>query len=75
MSFRPLNLHTPSNTMGNKEMKKMCGIIKPRMGEVIITNNFQALEEAIDEITETENIRNEREFFEMYRIKILKLDQ
>ena len=61
--------------MGNKEMKKMCGIIKPRMGEVIITNNFQALEEAIDEITETENIRNEREFFEMYRIKIMKLDQ
>ena len=61
--------------MGNKEMKKMCSIIKPRMGEVIITNNFQALEEAIDEITETENIRNEREFFEMYRIKILKLDQ
>ena len=56
-------------------MKKMCGIIKPRRGEVIITNNFQALEEAIDEITETENIRNEREFFEMYRIKILKLDQ
>ena len=53
----------------------MCGIIKPRRGEVIITNNFQALEEAIDEITETENIRNEREFFEMYRIKILKLDQ
>ena len=61
--------------MGNKEMKKMCSIIKPRMGEVIITNNFQALEEAIDEITETENIRNKREFFEMYRIKILKLDQ
>ena len=61
--------------MGNREMKNMCGIIKPRMGEVIITNNFQALEEAIDEITETENIRNEREFFEMYRIKILKLDQ
>ena len=53
----------------------MCGIIKPRMGEVIITNNFQALEEAIDEITETENIRDQREFFEMYRIKILKLDQ
>ena len=53
----------------------MCGIIKPRPNEVIISNNFQALEEAIDEITETENIRNEREFFEMYRIKILKLDQ
>lgn len=53
----------------------MCSTIKPRMGEVIISDNFQALEEAIDEITETENIRNEREFFELYRIKILKLDQ
>ena len=53
----------------------MCGIIKPRMGEVIITNNFQALEEAIDEIQETENIRNEKEFFDLYRIKIMKLDQ
>ena len=53
----------------------MCEIMKPRPNEVIITNNFQALEEAIDEIQETENIRNEREFFELYRIKIMKLDQ
>ena len=42
----------------------MCGIIKPRPNEVIISNNFQALEEAIDEIQETENIRNEKEFFD-----------
>ena len=53
----------------------MCGIIKPRPNEVIISNNFQALEEAIDEIQETENIRNEKEFFDLYRIKIMKLDQ
>lgn len=53
----------------------MCEIMKPRPNEVIITNNFRALEEAIDEIQETENIRNEREFFELYRIKIMKLDQ
>ncbi len=52
----------------------MCDIIKPRPNEVIISNNFQALEEAIDEIQETENIRNEKEFFESYRIKIMKLD-
>ena len=32
-------------------------------------------EEAIDEIQETENIRNEKEFFDLYRIKIMKLDQ
>ena len=55
--------------------KTMCEIMKPQPNEVIITNNFQALEEAIDEIQETENIRNEREFFELYRIKIMKLDQ
>ena len=52
----------------------MCTIIKPGPDEVIIYNNFQALEEAIAEITETENIRSEREFFEMYRIRIMKLD-
>lgn len=55
-------------------MQIMCTIIKPRPNEVIIFNNFQALEEAIAEIKETENIRNEREFFESYRIKIMKLD-
>lgn len=53
----------------------MCEMMQSLPGNVIVFNNFQALEEAIDEITETENIRNEREFFEMYRIKILKLDQ
>lgn len=52
----------------------MCGIINPQPNEVIITNNFMALEEAIDEISQTENITSEREFFELYRIKIMKLD-
>ena len=53
----------------------MCGIVKPRLNKVIISNNFRALEEAIDEIQETENIRNEKEFFDLYRIKIMKLNQ
>ena len=57
-----------------KEMHKMCEAIKTRMREIIIFNNFRALEETIAEIQETENIRNEREFFESYRIKIMKLD-
>ena len=52
----------------------MCEVIKPRMNEIIIFNNFSALEECIAEIQETENIRNEREFFQSYRIKIMKLD-
>ncbi len=52
----------------------MCEIVKSRHNEVIIPNNFLALEEVIAEIQETENIRNEREFFESYRIKIMKLD-
>ena len=52
----------------------MCEVIKPLPNEIIIFNNFRALEEAIDEISQTENIRNEREFFESYRIKIMKLD-
>ena len=55
----------------------MCEVIKPRPNEVIIFNNFMALEEAIAEIAEiqeTENIRNEKEFFDSYRIKIMKLD-
>lgn len=42
--------------------------------EVIVPGNFQALEEAISEITECENIKNEKEFFDLYQIKILKLD-
>ena len=52
----------------------MCEAIKPRSDEIIIFNNFRALEECIAEIQEPENIRNEREFFESYRIKIMKLD-
>jgi len=41
--------------------------------EVIVPHNFQALEEAISEITECENITNEKEFFDLYQIRILKL--
>ena len=52
----------------------MCEI-KPLRNEVIVSNNFRELEEAIDEISETENIHNEREFFDSYKIKIMKLDQ
>ena len=52
----------------------MCEIIKPRPNEIIIPNNFRALEEVIAEITEVENLSNEKEFFELYRIKIMKLD-
>lgn len=52
----------------------MCEAIKHRSDEIIIFNNFRALEECIAEIQESENIRNEREFFESYRIKIMKLD-
>ena len=52
----------------------MCEVINPLPNEVIIFNNFMALEEAIAEIQETENIRNEKEFFDSYRIKIMKLD-
>ena len=42
--------------------------------EVFVPGNFQALEEAISEISECENITNEKEFFDLYEIKILKLD-
>ncbi|WP_407381370.1 hypothetical protein [Methanobrevibacter sp.] len=52
----------------------MCELAKPRPNEIIIFNNFRALEETISEIQESENIRNEREFFESYRIKIIRLD-
>ena len=52
----------------------MCEIIKPRPNEIIISNNFRALEEAIGEIQESENFRNEKEFFDSYAIKIMKLD-
>ncbi|WP_458402746.1 hypothetical protein [Methanobrevibacter sp.] len=59
-------------TTGDTET--MCEI-KPLQNEVIVSNNFQELEEAIDEISETENISNEKEFFDSYKIKIMKLDQ
>lgn len=52
----------------------MFEVIHEQPGEIIIFNNFRALEECIAEIQEAENIRNEREFFESYRIKIMKLD-
>ena len=52
----------------------MIGIKKCITKEVIVPRNFQALEEAISEITECENITNEKEFFDLYQIKILKLD-
>ena len=52
----------------------MCEALNPRPSEIIIFNNFRALEETISEIQESENIRNEREFFESYRIKIIRLD-
>lgn len=58
----------------HRRRKTMCEVIKSRMNEIIIFNNFRALEEVIAEIQETENIRNEREFFQSYRIKIMKLD-
>ncbi len=58
----------------NRRHQKMCEAIKPRPNEIIIFNNFRALEETISEIQESENIRNEREFFESYRIKIIRLD-
>lgn len=47
---------------------------KPMSKDVIVPENFRELEEAIDEISESENITNERQFFDLYRIKILKLD-
>ncbi|MBP3227051.1 MULTISPECIES: hypothetical protein [Methanobrevibacter] len=52
----------------------MCEMMQSLPGNVIVFNNFQALEEAIAEITETENISNEKEFFDSYQIRILKLD-
>lgn len=58
----------------NRRFKRMCEAIKPMPNEIIIFNNFRALEETISEIQESENIRNEREFFESYRIKIIRLD-
>ena len=48
---------------------------KPVPKEVTVSQNFQALEEAIAEISECENISNEREFFDLYKIKILKVEE
>jgi len=48
---------------------------KPVPKEVIVSQNFRALEEAIAEIAECENISNEREFFDLYKIKILKVEE
>lgn len=46
---------------------------KPVLKEVIESNiNFQALEESIAEITETENISNDKEFFELYEVEELE---
>ncbi|MEE1157118.1 MAG: hypothetical protein U0K80_06860 [Methanobrevibacter sp.] len=42
--------------------------------EVIVVHNFHALEEAIAEISESENISNERKFFDLYEIRISKMD-
>ena len=56
------------------ESQIMIGIKKCITKEVIVPRNFHALEEAISEITECENITNEKEFFDLYQIKILKFD-
>ena len=46
---------------------------KPVLKEVIYSNmNFQALEETIADITEKENISNEKEFFDLYEIEDLE---
>jgi hypothetical protein len=46
---------------------------KPVLKEVLYSNmNFQALEETIAEITEKENISNEKEFFDLYEIEDLE---
>ena len=48
-------------------------IKKPVLKEVIYSNmNFQALEETIAEISEKENISNEKEFFELYELEDLE---
>ena len=48
--------------------------INQRILKEVIVHNFQALEEAIAEISECENISNERKFFDLYEIRISKLD-
>ena len=52
----------------------MNGIRNRIAQEVIVPTNFHALEEAISEITECENITDEKEFFDLYQIRILKLE-
>ena len=67
-------LLTYDESVKNGDIKTMYGQIRPMPREVIVSKNFQALEEAIAEISETENISNEKEFFDSYQIRILKLD-
>ena len=48
-------------------------IKKPLHKEVLYTNiNDQALEETMAELVETYNIRDEKEFFELYEIEDLE---
>ena len=70
-----INMFRLMRVWKNGDIKTMYGQIRPMPREVIVSNNFQALEEAIAEISETENISNEKEFFDLYEIKIMKLDQ
>lgn len=46
---------------------------KPVLKEALYSNmDFQALEETIADITEKENISNEKEFFDLYEIEDLE---
>ena len=48
-------------------------INKPKLKEIMYTNiNDQALEETIAELVEINNIRDEKEFFELYEIEDLE---
>lgn len=48
-------------------------IEKPNIKEVMYTNiNDQALEETMAELVEVNNIRDEKEFFELYEIEDLE---
>lgn len=48
-------------------------IKKPTLKEVLYTDiNDQALEETMAELVETYNIRDEKEFFELYEIEDLE---
>ena len=75
MIFRFSKNYSLDESVKKWRHQNMYGQIRPMPREVIVSNNFQALEEAIAEISETENISNEKEFFDLYEIKIMKLDQ